>query len=342
MEVTALCFRLLMAVMILQCEHAQRVDSASLHITPDKLQFFSYEQVTFRCESEFNDGVIKKLEGKLQSCKTPTRSTCSIKNLYPEDSGVYVCVAGRWDVSNIISINVTDGSVILESPAHPVMEGEAVTLSCRNKMKSFNFTTDFYKDGVHISSSSAGNVAIGRVSKSDEGLYKCNIPGVGESAESWLAVGGFTHLVSPPSWESTPWIVVAGLLMLLLVMVGLHHFGKYYWSRVSTYPGTDAHSLSEDDQTVSGEAAAADEGRPTYSAVMMNNRKNGEKNNQTEYESFTDGDQRTGAIYCSLSPGDTLQQAEPGISNVQAPSAAALSHLTENPFYSTIQLLRQR
>ena len=82
--------------------------------------------------------------------------------------------------------------MILESPALPVMEGEAVTLSCRNKTMSVNFTTDFYKDGLHISSSSTGNATISRVSMSDEGLYKCNIPGVGESAESWLAVRGFT------------------------------------------------------------------------------------------------------------------------------------------------------
>lgn len=78
--------------------------------------------------------------------------------------------------------------MILEIPAVPVMEGETVTLGCRNKTTSFNFTTDFYKDGLHISTNSTQNMTIHRVSKSDEGYYKCSISGAGESPESWLAV----------------------------------------------------------------------------------------------------------------------------------------------------------
>ncbi|XP_072232527.1 uncharacterized protein [Leuresthes tenuis] len=246
MEVTALCFRLLMTVMILQCEHDQRVDSASLHVTPDKLQFFRYEQVTFHCESEFNDGVLQKLEGKLQSCSTtgtsPTRSTCSIKALYSEDSGDYVCVAGRWEGSNIISITVTGGSVILESPALPVMEGEAVTLSCRKKTMSFNFTTHFYKDGLHISSSSTGSVTISRVSKSDEGLYKCNIPGVGESAESWLAVREQHLHTRPCSGQCCHIYVILRtvftivMVAVLLLLVGLLQCGTLRATRQNPSP----------------------------------------------------------------------------------------------------------
>ncbi|XP_033970168.1 uncharacterized protein LOC117469831 isoform X2 [Trematomus bernacchii] len=78
------------------------------------------------------------------------------------------------------------GSVILESPAVPVMEGESVTLICRNQTSTQS--ADFYKDGRLISSSSSGNITIHRVSKSDEGLYKCNISDGGQSPDSWLAV----------------------------------------------------------------------------------------------------------------------------------------------------------
>ncbi|MEQ2197702.1 hypothetical protein XENOCAPTIV_002207, partial [Xenoophorus captivus] len=82
----------------------------------------------------------------------------------------------------------SDGPVILESPALPVAEGEAVILRCiHNKASSFNLT-QFYKDGLLIGSSSAGTVTIRDVSRSDEGLYKCNITGAGESPESWLSV----------------------------------------------------------------------------------------------------------------------------------------------------------
>lgn len=87
-------------------------------------------------------------------------------------------------------MSYTVGSVILESPAIPVIEEGNVTLCCRNKMASSNFKTDFYKYGHPIHNSSTGNVTIHRVSKSDEGLYKCGISGVGESSESWLSVRG--------------------------------------------------------------------------------------------------------------------------------------------------------
>ncbi len=75
----------------------------------------------------------------------------------------------------------------------PVMEGNKVTLSCRNKTTSPHLPADFYKDGLLMGSSSTGEMTIHSVSKSDEGLYKCNISDVGESPESWLAVRGILH-----------------------------------------------------------------------------------------------------------------------------------------------------
>lgn len=82
------------------------------------------------------------------------------------------------------------GSVILESPVLPVMEGDTVTLQCRNKMTSSNLMVDFYKDGLQIGNSSTGNLTIESVFKSDDGLYKCSISRAGESPESRLAVRG--------------------------------------------------------------------------------------------------------------------------------------------------------
>ena len=89
-------------------------------------------------------------------------------------------------------------SVILESPVLPVMDGNNVTLSCRKKNTSSNLTADFYKDGLLIGSSSTGEMIIYRVSKSDEGNYKCRMSGAGESPENWLAVRGksLTYLIS--------------------------------------------------------------------------------------------------------------------------------------------------
>uniref|UniRef100_A0A3P8TJB3 Ig-like domain-containing protein n=1 Tax=Amphiprion percula TaxID=161767 RepID=A0A3P8TJB3_AMPPE len=79
-------------------------------------------------------------------------------------------------------------AVILEGPKSPVLEGDTVTLLCRNRMPFFNLTADFYKDDILINSSNTGSMIIDSVSKSDEGLYRCNIYGAGESQESWLVV----------------------------------------------------------------------------------------------------------------------------------------------------------
>ncbi|XP_039465525.1 Fc receptor-like B isoform X2 [Oreochromis aureus] len=88
--------------------------------------------------------------------KTATGSSCSIKNIYTDDSGEFICETEGGEKSNIINISVTAGSLILESPTVPVMEGEAVTLTCRNKTTSSSFTAEFYKDGLPISNSSTG------------------------------------------------------------------------------------------------------------------------------------------------------------------------------------------
>ena len=86
------------------------------------------------------------------------------------------------------------GEVILESPALPVMERHSVTLRCRKRATSSNLPADFFKDGHFSGTGYTGEMTIDSVSRSDEGLYKCRISGAGNSAESWLAVGGETPL----------------------------------------------------------------------------------------------------------------------------------------------------
>ncbi|XP_013119908.1 sialoadhesin [Oreochromis niloticus] len=196
MEVRDLCFRLLMTVIILLCTHDQKVDAVSLRIVSNKSQFFEYESVSFYCEEPSHGHVLYKMKEEVEQCNktskktaaTTTGSKCTIRPIYARDSGEYWCGTAGGQRSNIIYITVSAGSVILEIPAVPVMEGEAVTLSCRNKMLSSSFAADFYKYGRHIRSSSKGNMTIHRVSKFDEGLYKCKISGGGESPESWMTV----------------------------------------------------------------------------------------------------------------------------------------------------------
>ncbi|XP_030003863.1 high affinity immunoglobulin gamma Fc receptor IB-like [Sphaeramia orbicularis] len=115
------------------------------------------------------------------------KSLCIIHNVYVDDSGDYWCETGNGKKSNNISITVTGGSVILESPYLPVMEGHPVTLGCKHK-SSTNISALFYKNDIRIKEVQTGNLTIHSVSKSDQGFYKCSIDGAGESAQSLLEV----------------------------------------------------------------------------------------------------------------------------------------------------------
>ncbi|XP_042073047.1 uncharacterized protein LOC121813384 isoform X2 [Haplochromis burtoni] len=214
-------------------------DAVSLRVVPNRLQFFEYESVTFHCEGVDYCEVVHKFKGKVESCSktnktTPTGSSCTIKNVYTDDSGAYWYETKGGTRSKIIKIRVTDGPVILESPAVPVLMEETVTLSCRNKTASSNFKSEFYKDGRLIHRSSTGSMIIQRVSESDEGLYKCNISGAGDSPETWLKVtanpDGHKDMCHSSS-AATPWIVCTILFSALLVAVGLYCFGRCYWDR---------------------------------------------------------------------------------------------------------------
>ena len=89
--------------------------------------------------------------------------------------------------------------MILESPVHPVTEGDSVTLRCRHRHKTppSSPKVDFYKDGNLIRNETTGEMTIPAVSQSDEGLYKCTYWNWKESPQSWLLVRGertFTSL----------------------------------------------------------------------------------------------------------------------------------------------------
>ncbi|XP_072232315.1 sialoadhesin-like [Leuresthes tenuis] len=185
MEITALCT-------IFGC----------LRILPNRSQFSLYESVTLSCADQTNSSGWKVKRNtstnKNEECSITwgkrNETHCFILDLHQVDIGVYWCEFGAGVCSEAINISVTGGSVILESPALPLWEGEAVTLRCTNKeAPSSNLTAEFYKKGLFIGSSSTGTMTIFGVSKSDEGLYKCNISGAGESPDSWLVVRAAQH-----------------------------------------------------------------------------------------------------------------------------------------------------
>ncbi|XP_054482994.1 Fc receptor-like B [Anoplopoma fimbria] len=170
-------------------------NQARLTVSPSSSQMFEGESVSLSCEEDEPSGWTLRrntTRGTRTQCgdgwgKT-AGSSCKISYILPEASGVYWCESREGETSNTINISVTGGPVILRSPVLPVMEGHDVTLSCRTTTSS-NLPAGFYKDGSFIRTEPEGHMTIQHVTKSDEGLYRCNMTG-GESPPSWLSVTG--------------------------------------------------------------------------------------------------------------------------------------------------------
>ncbi|XP_067436079.1 putative high affinity immunoglobulin gamma Fc receptor IB [Thunnus thynnus] len=231
MEVIALCIRLMLGVLVLlvaQVHHsyfAQKADAAFPRIVPDRLQFIEYETVSVHCEE--NDGFTRwRVKTKLNKinltnsdCNTSAPS-CTINPTFERHRGEYWCEDEEGEKSDAVNISVTAGSVILGSPAHPVLEGDDVILYCKNKKTQTQQIADFYKDGSHLRTQYMGNMTIQNVSKSDEGLYKCSISGAGESPESWLKISKQTSNEKTTDSPQSPYSRSPHLLTLLLIIVG--------------------------------------------------------------------------------------------------------------------------
>ncbi|XP_064815564.1 Fc receptor-like protein 5 [Oncorhynchus masou masou] len=176
---------------------------SSLSVSPDRSQFFEFESVSLSCEVQGNSARwrLKRstVSGERSDCGRnwgkPEGSSC-IVSLIPSHSGEYWCESGSGEHSNAVNITVHVGAVILESPALPVTEGDSVTLRCRHQGTPSDLTADFYKDGSLIRAVTTGEMTIPAVSKSDEGLYKCN-NSEGKSPESWMTVTGPTPIPPP-------------------------------------------------------------------------------------------------------------------------------------------------
>ncbi|CAL8326928.1 unnamed protein product [Lota lota] len=178
----------------------------ALSVSPSGRQVFEYESLSLECDpadsSEGSSAWIiwrfthesSLLSGGLSWCGSrwgeSSSTNCLITTSKQSDSGLYWCQSSLGDSSSAFHINVTGGHVILESPVLPVMEGHHVTLSCRTKPPRSRLSADFYKDGIFIRSAPTARMTIHNVSKSDEGLYKCSVSGLGHSPESWLYTQG--------------------------------------------------------------------------------------------------------------------------------------------------------
>ncbi|XP_015231246.1 PREDICTED: Fc receptor-like protein 5 [Cyprinodon variegatus] len=191
---------------------------SALTVSPSRSQFFQGESVSLSCEENNSSAgwtVWRNTTEGNNKCRDgwgePAGCTCKILLLLYWDSGVYWCGSSREGAaSSSIQLTVTGGSVILQSPVLPVMEGDDVTLSCLTKTTPSNLPAAFYKDGSLIRTEPKGHMTLHHVTSSDEGLYRCKIRGHGESPSSWISVEGNPSIPPPPDLTTHPPVSVTG------------------------------------------------------------------------------------------------------------------------------------
>uniref|UniRef100_A0A8C1J1T1 Ig-like domain-containing protein n=1 Tax=Cyprinus carpio TaxID=7962 RepID=A0A8C1J1T1_CYPCA len=166
----------------------------SLIISPSRTQHFTSVSLSLSCEDQSNSDrwrVRRYTDNEqLEDCSSSLRgsqtgSKCTISSTITSDTGVYWCQSESGE--NYHPVNITiHFDVILESPVHPVTEGDSLTLRCLYK-HSPNLRAGFYKDGSLIQSQTT-EMIISTVSKSHEGFYYCKHPEREESPKSWISV----------------------------------------------------------------------------------------------------------------------------------------------------------
>ncbi|KAL0970139.1 hypothetical protein UPYG_G00237660 [Umbra pygmaea] len=209
--------------------------SVSLRINPNRTQHFSSQSLSLSCDLKGNSTGWRLMRytetGVKSGCSSNRRSitgfTCTITSTHTRDSGVYWCESGSGVFSNAVNITISNDNVILESPVHPVTEGDSVTLNCTYKYESsFIAKVEFYKDGVLIiRNETRGKMTIPTISKSDTGFYKCK-SNKGTSPGSWVTVRDHGSSTSVLVGVVVRLVVAAVLLVILFVLLCRYKNGK--------------------------------------------------------------------------------------------------------------------
>ncbi|XP_076850342.1 leukocyte immunoglobulin-like receptor subfamily A member 3 [Brachyhypopomus gauderio] len=200
----------------------------SLIISPSRSQHFSGHSLSLSCEDQSHSTAWTVLQytqnRSVSDCSSGwgsvTGSTCTISSLSTSHTGVYWCQSESGGISNPVNITVHDGDVILDSPVHPVTEGDSLTLRCLCSQTPSNLTASFYKDGSSFQTQTTGQITIPAVSKSDEGLYYCKYPESRESPHSWISVRGSGS-------SDVPVGLIVGLCLTLLFIILLILFWSF-------------------------------------------------------------------------------------------------------------------
>ncbi|GAA6102333.1 Fc receptor-like protein 5, partial [Tachysurus ichikawai] len=197
----------------------------TLIIRPNRTQHFTADSLSLGCEDQSNSTgwTVRRYTHNetLFDCSSVSRSTCNISSLSTSHTGVYWCQSESGGRSISVNITVHNGDVILDSPVHPVTEGQPLILRCLNRSKLSGSGVYFYKNDSSLQKQTTDQMMIiSSVSKSDEGFYHCENPEGRVSPKSWVSVRvsapGFTGVIIGLSLACLFVIVMILLILLLL------------------------------------------------------------------------------------------------------------------------------
>ncbi|KAI5627178.1 sialoadhesin-like, partial [Silurus asotus] len=183
----------------------------SLIINPSRSQHFIADSLSLSCEDQRNStGWIVRRYTHNETMFSCSVSTCNISSLSPSHTGVYWCQSESGERSKSVNITVHNGDVILDSPVHPVTEGNPLTLHCLYRNTKISTGIAFYRNYSVLQDQTTGVMTISSVSKSDEGFYYCKHPERGESVKNWISVS-----VSPSGSSGA----ILGLCLALVFVI---------------------------------------------------------------------------------------------------------------------------
>ncbi|XP_026138865.1 uncharacterized protein LOC113115486 [Carassius auratus] len=206
----------------------------SLIVSPSRTQHFTSVSLSLSCEDQSNSTGwrVRRYtdDGRLEDCSSlrrgsQTGSTCSISSTVSSDTGVYWCESESGEKHHPVNITVHSG-VILESPVHPLTEGDNLILRCLYQLKTPSYLrADFYKAGSLIQNQTT-EMSITTVSKSHQGFYYCKHPR-GESPKSWISVrDSRSDGLNPMIIGVTAGLTVAVLIIVFLVLLWCYRNNK--------------------------------------------------------------------------------------------------------------------
>ncbi|XP_053089502.1 titin-like [Pangasianodon hypophthalmus] len=254
----------------------------SLIISPSRTQHFTADSLSLSCEDQ-SDSTGWTVRGythseRLFDCSSVSGSTCNISSLSTSHTGVYWCQSESGGRSNSVIITVHSGDLILESPVHPVTEGNPLTLRCLNRSKISDSGADFYKNDSILQSQTKGEMTISSVSESDEGFYHCKHPERGESPKSWVSVrvsaSGSTGVIIG---LSSAFVFVILLILLILLLHHKKKRGVEYQTPSAVNQDTnqpaDGDNIYENTNIRTTDDSAAEASNMLYSEVVTRKKK---------------------------------------------------------------------